>query len=193
MTLSIGNWNIDENIVWYVRLADTGSAVSVEMYLTQADAEAQTNLQASGESSGYGSDLDVTLTNDPDATNPVSLFIDAYSWHLRVDGENGDPVKVYKVKRFVEIDEISHSIYRNSILIAARAEAEINTHTHAAIIRDIVLGTHLPEIDVGQIAGLVSDRRGVDDLSQIHEHRIIGTHNSLISEIETRKYMELKR
>lgn len=191
--LSVVNWNIDENIVWYVRLADSGSAVSVEMYLTQADAEAQTNLQASGESSGYGSDLDVTLTNDPDATNPVSLFIDVYSWHLRVDGENGDPVKVYQVKRFVEIDEISHSIYRNSILIAARAAAEINAHTHAEIIRDIVLGTHLPEIDVGQIARLASDRRGVDDLGQIYEHRIIGTPNSLISEVETRKYIEIKR
>jgi hypothetical protein len=193
MTVSIGNWNIAENIVWFVRLADWGSAISVEMYLTQADAQAQTNLQASGSSSGYGSDLDVTLTNAPDATNPVSLFIDAYAWHLQVNGENGDPVKIFKVKRFVELEEISHSIYRNSILIAARAEAEINAHTHAAIIRDIILGTHLPEIEVGQTAGLVSDRRGVDDLSQIHEHRITGTPDSLISEVEIRKYMELKR
>jgi hypothetical protein len=93
----------------------------------------------------------------------------------------------------VELEEISHSIYRDSILIAARAEAEINAHTHAAIIRDIILGTHLPEIEVGQTAGLFSDRREVDDLSQIHEHRIMGTPDSLISEVEIRKYMEIKR
>jgi hypothetical protein len=137
--------------------------------------------------------LDVGLANEPDATNPVSLFIDAYAWHLQVNGENGDPAKIFKVKRFVELEEISHSIYRDSILIAARAEAEINAHTHAAIIRDIILGTHLPEIEVGQTAGLFSDRREVDDLSQIHEHRIMGTPDSLISEVEIRKYMEIKR
>lgn len=192
MALSIENWNIAENILWYARLSDSGSGVAVEMYLTQADAEAQTNMQASGESSGYGED-EVVLTNEESAMVPISLFNDAYSWHLAVRGEEGDPVTIFRVREFVEMDEISHSIYRNSALITARATAEINAHTHAAIIRNIILGTHLPEIEVGDIAGLDSARRGVDDLSQIHEHQIIGTPDSLVSEIEIRKYLELKR
>jgi len=191
--LSIENWNIDENIVWYVCLADSGSAVSVEMYLSQADAEAQTNMQASGESSGYGSGLEVTLTNEEGAETPVTVFRDEYSWHLTVAGQNGDDTKIFKVKEFVEMDEISHSIYRSSALVTARATAEINAHTHAAIIRQISLGIHLPEIEVGDIAGLDSARRGIDDLGQIHEHQIIGTPDSLVSDIEVRKYLELKR
>lgn len=193
MALSIENWNIDENIEWYVRPSDSGSGVSVEMYLTQADAQAQTNLQASGESSEYGSELEITLTNEEDAVTPVSLFREGYAWHLVVAGESGDSAKIFKVKEFVEMEEISHPIYRNGELITARATAEINAHTHAVIVRNIVLGTHLPEIEAGQIVGLDSDRLSIDDLSQIHEHQIIGTPDSLVSEVETQKYLELKR
>ena len=191
--LSIVNWNIAEKSTWFVRLADSGSAVAVEIYVTQADAEAQTNLQASGEASGYGSNLEVELTNEEDAAAPVSLFQEDYSWHLTAAGQSGDDARIFKVKEFVEMDEISHSIYRNSELITARATAEINAHTHAAIVRNISLGTHLPDTEPGDIAGLDSTRRAVDDLSQIHEHQIVGTPDSLVSEIEIRKYLELKR
>jgi len=193
MSLSISNWNIAENTPWFVRLADSGSAVSVEMYLSQADAEEQTSLQASGESAGYGSDLEVTLENEEGAATPVSFFREEYSWHITVAGESGDDTKIFEVKEFVETDEISHSIYRNSALITARATAEINAHTHAAIIRNISLATHLPEIEVGDIAGLDSTRRDIDDLSQVFEHQIVGTPDSLLSEIKTKKFLGLKR
>jgi len=192
MTLSIVNWNIAENIIWFVRLADSGSAVSVELYLTQADGQAQTNLQASGESAGYGSSLEVTLNNEEEATTPVSLFRDEYSWHIIVAGQSGDEMKIFEIKAFVETDEISHSIYRNSALITARATAEINSQTHAAIIRNIS-GMHLPEIEPGDTARLDSARLGVDDLSQVHEHQIIGTPDRLVSELQTKKYLDLKR
>jgi len=193
MAMEIDNWNIAENILWYARLSDSGSGVAVELYLTEADTEAQTNLQASGESSGYGSNLEVKLTNEGEAVTPVSLFIEDYDWHVMVSGASEDATRIFKVREFVEMDEISHPIYRNSALITARATAEIEAHTHAAIIRNISLGTHLPEIEAGDIAGLDSVRRGVDDLGQVHEHQIIGTPDSLVSEIEIRKYLELKR
>ena len=193
MALAIQNWNIAENMKWFVRMEDSGSGVSVELYLTQADAEAQANLQASGESSGYGSALEVTLTNEEGASTPVSLFLGEYSWHLLVAGASGDGVKIFQIKEFVDMDEISHPIYRTSDLVQARAAAEINARTHAAIIRNIALGTHLPDIEVGEIAGVNSARRGMNDLGQVHEHQIIGTPESLISEVEVRKYLELKR
>jgi hypothetical protein len=193
MTLSIVNWNIDENRVWFVRLEDIGSAVSVELYLTQADAEARENLQASGESSGYGSELEVTLVNEDGATVPVTFLQEEYSWHLVVSGQNGDSLVIFKMKEFIELDEISHAIYRNSTLITARATAEIDAHTHAAIIRQISLGVHLPELEVGQIVGVDSDRRGIDDLSQVVEMQITGNPDSLTTEIEIRKYLALKR
>jgi hypothetical protein len=193
MALSVVNWNIAENRVWFVRLSDTGSAVLVELYLTQTDAQARTNMQASGETTGYGSALEVTLTNEVGAIVPVTLFQDEYAWHLIVDGQNGDTTKIFKIKEFIEMDEISHAIYRNSSLITARATAEIDGHTHAAIIRDISLGTHLPEIEPGQILGVNSSRRGINDLSQITEITITGTQNSLVNAVETRKYIGLKR
>lgn len=192
MAFSIANWNIAENIVWFARLADSGADISVKLYLSQADAEAQTNMQASG-SCGYGSNKDVTLINESGATKPVSLFRDDYGWHLMVSGTSGDSTKIFKVKEFVNLEEISHAIYRNSSLITARATAEINAHTHAAIVRQISLGTHLPSLEAGDIARLTSTRRGLDDYGQIFEHTITGTPGSLISEIEVRKYLELKR
>jgi hypothetical protein len=191
--LSVVNWNIDENRVWFVRLSDAGSAVLVELYLTQADAEARTNLQASGTSTGYGTTLEITLINEVGATVPVTLFREEYTWHSIIAGQHGDTTRIFKKKEDIEMDEISHSIYRNSSLITARATAEINAHTHAAIIRQISLGTHFPEIEPGQILGIDSARRGINDLSQITELTITGTQNSLVNELETRKYIELKR
>lgn len=193
MALSIVNWNIEENRVWFVRLSDTGTAVLVELYLTQADAQAQTNRQAHGTSIGYGLALDVTLANEVGATVPVTLFRDEYAWHIMVAGQNGDAAKIFKKKADIEMDEISHAIYRNGTLITARATAEIDAHTHAAIVREIILGTHLPTLEVGDIIGLNSARRGLNDLSQVTDMEITGTPNSLITSIETRKYLELKR
>jgi len=192
MALGLKNWNIAENIVWFVRLSDSGTGVSVEMYLTQADAESRTNLQAAGEG-GYGTDVEIALTKEPGASVPVSPFQGEYSWHLVVSGESGDGTKILKVREFVEMDEISHPIYRNAALIASRAAAEINAHTHAAIIRNIGLGTHLPEMEPGRVLRVNSARHGVNDLSQVREHRILGTPDTLVSELEAWKYMELKR
>jgi hypothetical protein len=80
--LSITAWNIDPTRLLFVRLEDAGAGIRADLYLTQADAEAETNLQASGTSSGYGSDLPVTLENDPAGTVLVSLFQSIYAWHL---------------------------------------------------------------------------------------------------------------
>ncbi|SPD72556.1 conserved hypothetical protein [uncultured Desulfobacterium sp.] len=193
MTLSVINWNVAENRVWYVRLADTGTEISVGLYLTSADAQAQTNVQANGESNGYGSVLEVTLSNQSGASVPVSLFQDSYAWHLVVSGANGDGSKIFKVKEFVELDEISHSIYRSTDIIEARALAEINAHTHARIIRSLALGVHMPALEPGDIVRLQSSRRSLDVYGQVFEHRITGQPNSLISELEAVSFLALKR
>lgn len=142
MALSIDNWNIKENIIWYVRLVTGASNIEVELYLSESDATAQTNLQASGNSSGFGSNLDVVLTNEAGATTPVSFFQEEYSWHIKVTGASGDTAKIFKIKEFVELGEIIHSIYRSSDIIQRRATAEINAHTHARITKTALLGIH---------------------------------------------------
>jgi hypothetical protein len=196
--LEIINWNIAQNRDWFVRLTDNGTGITVELYLSAADASAQTNRQASGSTSGYGSSLDITLTNDEGAAHPVSEFQAEYTWHLQVSGQAGDSIKIFKVREFVELPEISAAIYRSQDLIARRATAEINAHTHASIIRVAELGVHLPDADIGQIAQITSTRRGIDALGQI-DHMIIEGHvtdegeASLTNTIEVIEYQELAR
>lgn len=197
MSFAINAWNINLNLVWFVRLADVGSGISVELYLTQADAEAQTNRQAYGETSGFGSSLPVTLSSDP-AGHQVSLFQDAYSWHLLVSGSDGDPAKIFKIKEFVDLEEIDHPLFRNSCLIAIRAAAEIDAHTHARSTKEIEFGSHLPTLEPGEVLRLNSTRRGKDELLQAVEHRITGEVNDagearLTSTATVAAYLALKR
>ena len=195
MPFMVTAWNINPNRVWFVRLADAGSTISVELYLTQADAEAQTNLRASGYTTGFGSDLPVTLNIEPTTSVFVSFFQD-YSWHLKVSGSDADPTVIFQVKEFVDLDEISHPIYRNTDLITTRATAEIDTHTHAVIRKEIALGSHIPDIEPGDIVRINSTRRGKDELLQVTEHRIaaeISDETTLTSTLSVTGYLALKR
>jgi hypothetical protein len=197
MALSIDSWNINPNRAWFVRLSDGGSGISVELYLGQTDAQAQTSRQTHGITAGYGAELDVTLSNDPGAAFPVSFFQD-YPWHLRVSGASGDTAKVFKVKEFVDLDEIDHPIFRNAVLIPVRAAAEIDAHTHALIRKEIALGSHLPELEPGGIVRLSSSRRGRVENLQAVEHRIVGEQSEggethLTSTIAATSHMALRR
>jgi len=193
MALSIAAWNLDPNRVWYVRLADAGSAISVQLYATLADAQAQTNMQASGATTGFGSSLQVTLTNATGATYPVSLYQSTYSWHLKVSGGDGDSSTIFRIKEFVDLDEIDHAVYRNSDLIPIRAAAEIDAHTHAKYSRSIQCGRPILTAKEGAIAGITSTRRALSELGQVAAHTISGTHNSLTSNLELITYKALKR
>lgn len=191
-------WNIDPNRLWFARLSDAGAAIRAELYLTQADAEAQTDLQASGTSSGYGSALPVILEQALGASVPISLFQPAYPWHLKVSGSAQDPAAIYRVKEFVDLDDISHSIYRNEDLITTRARAEIDAHTHAVIRKQIELGSHIPTLEPGDVVQLASTRRGKTERLQVMEHRISGDVSEggemrLTSSVTVAGYLALKR
>lgn len=127
------------------------------------------------------------------ATYPVSLFQESYSWHIRVAGQDGNATKIFKLKEFVDLDEISAPIYRNEALIPLRAAAAINAHTHARIPREIELASHLPTLEAGDIVRVNSDRLDVDLFGQVTEHRIAGEPNKLTSTIEVSSYLALKR
>ena len=196
--LSIYNWNVSPNRDWFVRLYDDGAGISAELYLTAADAQAQTNRQAAGSAGAYGDQLPVVLASDSGASYPVSAFQTEYTWHLQVSGASGDAEKIYKVREFVELPEISAAIYRSQGLIARRAAAEINAHTHAKIIRSADLGVHLPQADIGQVARIQSSSRGIDALGQIDAITIEGYVNEdgeagLVDTIEAVEYLEITR
>ncbi len=191
-------WNIDPNRLWFVRLSDADAGIRAELYLSEADAEEQANLQASGYTSGYGSNQPIALNMDPAATVSISLFQPVYPWHLKVSGAALDPVQIYRVREFVDLDEISHPIYRNEDLITTRARAEIDAHTHAVIRQAVDLGSHIPTLEAGDIVQLASTRRGKTERLQVLEHRIAGEISEggemrLTSAITVAGYLALKR
>lgn len=193
MPFAIAAWNIDPNRVWYVRMADAGSNIAVQLYATQADAKAQTNMQASGVTTGFGSSLPVTLTNAGGAAYPVSLYQSTYTWHLQVSGADGDSTAIFRVKEFVDLDEIDHAVYRNADLIPIRAAAEINAHTHARYTRMIQCGLPILAAKEGAIGSITSARLALSEMGQVATHTITGTPSSLISELEIMTYKALKR
>lgn len=197
MAFSIDSWNINPNRAWFVRLSDGGSGIAAGLYLSAEDAQAQTSRQAHGITAGYGAELGLTLSNDTGAAFPVSLFQD-YPWHIKVSGASGDTGKIFKVKEFVDLDEIDHPIFRNAALTPLRAAAEIDAHTHALIRKEIALGSHLPELEPGKIVRLSSSRRGRVENLQAVEHRIVGEQSEggetrLTSTIAAASHMALRR
>ena len=195
MTFDVTNWNIEENRDWYVRLEDAGSDMTVGLYYTQSDAQHDNNRIAQATGVSFGTDVEVTVTAETGYT--IEYFQTEYDWHLKVTGENGDSGKVYKISQFTDIDGISHSIFRNTNLIAIKAQDEVDKHTHARIVRDLPLGTHIPDVKMGDVITVNSSRRNVNELNQIIEHTITGVIQQadvrLISEITTIKFLEMAK
>ena len=187
----LAKWNVAENREWFVRLSDAGSGIEADLYRTLADAQAETNRQALGTADLFGTAVEIELI--PDAAASMEKLQPEYGWHLVASGQDGDPDRILRVGVFVELPEISHSIYRDSRLIEARATAEIDAHTHGNKARTVTLGVHLPDTEPGDIARLNSARRSIDALGQISGHRIVGELNSLTSEVDLNFYTELTR
>ncbi len=197
MPFSIDSWNVDPNRLWFLKLSDSGSDIQCALYLTEADAEADTSPQAAG-SCAYGSSMEIVLTADPGATVQISFFQGTQDFHFLVTGASGDPDAIVRVAEFVELDEISHPIYRNADIITTRAKAEIDAHTHAVLSKDIALGSHLPTLEPGDVIRLNSTRRGKNELLQVVDHRLSaeiseGGEMRLTSSVTAATYLALKR
>jgi hypothetical protein len=150
-------------------------------------------VQASGQSTGYGSDLPVTLNNDPGATHPVSLYQSNIPWHIMVSGSPDDPNKILRIKAFVEAQPIEHPIYRNSAIAETRATAELDAKTHARTTYTVQLGLHLPAVAEGSTAAISSTSRDINDTGQVLRHRIRGGANYLTSTIDIVTFQPVTR
>lgn len=191
MAFAITNWNLTPNREWYVRLAWADPVVSVALYLTQADAQGQTNRQASG-TVAAGDDVPVILTADGGAP-AISFYQETEAWHLKISGQAGDPTLISRVREFVDLDDITHPIYRNPLLITRRAAAEIDAHTHVELLRGLELAAHYPDAEPGQVVRLSSTRRGMDIMAQVRDFTISGDPDHLVTTINCAAYMALKR
>lgn len=190
MSFSVTDWNLNPNRDWYIKLSDAGDEIFVELYPTQADADGETNLTAYG-LADFGNDSDVVLVMDDAGSPEISLFNAETTYHLRVSGQNSDDTKIFHVSPFVDLPDISHSVYQSSAMITPRATYEINAHTHTSKIKSIGIANHIPTLGVGDILQIQSDRLGVDVLTEITELTISGTPDSLVNTVETIEYVDL--
>lgn len=193
MGLGVSAWNLEPNRVWFVRLEDSGSGISVELYLSEMDAAEKVNRQAYGSTTGYGSDLELSLTSDPDAPVQISKHQSTLPWHMKVTGSPGDSTQIFKINEFVDLDSINHPIFRNAGLAQVRAKAEIDAHTHAMFTRAVQMGTHLPELKVGDVCSVSSVIRNISELGQVMRHLISGTPSSLVDTLDLASFKPLKR
>lgn len=190
MSFIITDWNLNPNQDWYVVISDSGTGINVDIYTTQENAQAETNLVASG-TGEYGTGTQISLVMDVDGTPEISFFNTDLDYHIAVTGTSGDISKIYHVAPFVDLEEISDSIYKSTDLIQARATYEINLHTHITKERSLGLAGPYPSILVGDVLRIQSDRCNLDALTTVTETVITGTPDSLISQVSTVEYVEM--
>lgn len=191
MSFELTDWNLNPNQLWFIKITDSGSLIEVGLYTTQVDASSGTNAQVLGEVS-YGTDVSVVLENTEDSTIAISFFTSDETYHLKVSGQNGDDDIILQVSPFVDLPDITNSIYRSEELISKRVTNEINIHTHSAKRRDIGIASHEPELQVSDVCRIYSSFRGIDVLTVLEELIIVGTQNALINQIGTVEYTDLK-
>lgn len=193
MPFTITSWNLEPNQEWFVRLYNATTGIGVELYENRADADVQANIITSAISAGFGTGKEIVFNS-----TSVWLFQSAYDWHLLVSGVVTDPAIVYRVKAFVDLDELDHPIFRNNDLALLRAGSEIDSHTHAVLRYSVETGVYFPTLEPGDIVALVSTVRGFSKLVQVTEHGIEYNQEdsgdtSLTSRLEVSGYMALNR
>jgi len=177
---------------WKARSVYEGGII---LYLTLADLLAQTNPVASGE---VNADLQVVCTK---ATGgDMGYYYQDLPYHFSLSEDIASAgYRRFKIRPLTDISEIRHPIYKNTTIILTKGIAEVNLQTYAILGRELVLGSHLPEIEPGDVICLTSSRRDVSvEKSQVLSETINGSVDSngqasLITAIRTTKYTELYR
>lgn len=185
------DWNVLPNKTWYVQVDGT----AVTLYESQTDLEDGTNAIAVGIAD---SSLRVVLTYVDEYEGDMEFYYPDIDYHLSLSEESFG-VRKFRVKPTTDLSEIRDPIYNNFNVVLSRGEAELALHTFSVLGRSLLLGTHLPELEVGDVANLTSVRRGVtDEKSQILSQTITGIvseggETSLVTSISVANYIELTR
>lgn len=183
------NW--EPNIPRVVRLATEPGGIRVEVYNTAADAHASSGLVAMGMSDGFGA-VPVVLAPEPAAAWPITgLWSPARAWHIRVEGEAGDPSRVLAWAACLDLADIEHAVYVNQDLAGRRALAEINAHTHVVHAWDLAVARYV-DAEPGQHVAVDSVRRGYV-AAQVDEVRLEITREAVRTHVTARQYRRMTR
>ena len=162
------DFNISPNQLWFFKLSDIGSQMRVELFNSQADAQAPANRVAFGEVL-FGAAQAVTLTPDltlPAYGDPLTKFNTSLSYHLVVSGVDGDPTKIFAIGPFTDLQSVEDPLMLTEAMIQARGELEINRGTHSRFYSSLSLGRHFPALDEGAIVTLSSTKRSLVNVRQ---------------------------
>lgn len=193
--LEISDWNVSPNKLWYITIDSDEYDENMMVYLfdTLVDLNAGTNLVASGIIDP--DTLTIVLYDTEDVVVP--FYYTDYPYHLTVS-EYPEYSAQFKINPLTDMSEIRHPIYNNSNIVLSKGEAELNLHTYAVLKKELVLGTHLPELEIGDTVEFVSTRRASTNNSQVLSQTISGEvsndgESSLITTIRIANYLELSR
>jgi hypothetical protein len=189
-TIILSDWNVKPNKTWYVDVVDG----TVTLYETSEDMTNSANPIAIGSADSINQ---VYLTYVDEYEGDVELYYQDFLFHLSLSSTSGSGR--IKVKPLTDMSEIRHPIYNNSNIVLSKGEAELNLHTNVVIKRELVLGTHIPELENGEVVNFTSNRRGsIGEKSQVLSQTISGSVSedgaaSLINTIQVANYMGLYR
>jgi len=190
--LVLENWNVKPNQTWFVHV----NSYTVTIYETEVDMLAVSNAIAVG--TADADSLATVLTYVDEYEGDVEFYYQDVPYHVSLSEViAGD--RYFKIKPLTDLAEIRHPIYNNSSVILMRGQAELNLHTYTILGREVVLATHVPEMEVGECVDLTSTRRNVtSEKSQILSQNISGSvgengEASLVNSICVANYTELYR
>lgn len=191
-TITISDWNVRPNKTWYIKVV----ADAVTLYDTLADMTNDANPVAAGIADSTTFQVYLFYEDLSD----VELYYEDFAYHLVLSSITS--TGKFKVKPLTDMSELRHAIYNNSNIVLSKGEAELNLHTYVTIKRELVLGTHTPEMEIGDVVNFASARRGLigenTQNSQVLSLSITGEISedgsaSLVDSIQIAKYMELYR
>lgn len=189
--ISIDSANLEPNIRWFFRVSVGNGQIYVGAHRTQADAESDTNMIAHG-AAAEGSMAAILLTED-DSSLGLAKYNDGVNWHLVVSGSAGDPVSIFQVGPFSDLDDVSHAIYRNSDIIPYKAAALIDEHSHLERVKTIQYPGYHPTLQPGKTIQVNSAYEGVAGAAFIKGVDISLDPNSIVTTIRASSYSRITR
>lgn len=192
--LEIYDWNVSPNKTWYLYV----NGLSVILYETQADLLAGTNPIALGTADSTTLEVVLTTLDEYDEYDELlGFYYQDMAIHLRLSVSLAI-AHYFKIKPFTDLYEIRHPIYNNTSIVLSRGEAELNLHTYSITGKELVLGTHIPTIEAGDVVNYTSTRRNTSIKSQVLSQTISGEVSdngecSLVNTLQVANYTELYR
>jgi hypothetical protein len=183
--------NLNPNQKWFAKLSDAGDDALIELFNTQADAEAGDNRVAYG-SFAFGTGVEVVLTNDTEDPE-IGLFNAYDAWHLKGTFLDGDPTVIVEFGPITELPEIIDPLLTTKQACDDRAKLEIDRHTHAEISRILTLGTHIQGLEADNKRKLTDNMRGLNQQVRVDDIQIMMDKDSIIDTITVTEYEDASR